>query len=188
MRHIKRENCLISYQVAQGSKIRLSAILIAIGLFWMIGWFVTNRGLLCLDGGVVWLIWVVSFGWLAEQLSLDVVRQATFLPDTVLVDAVKRSHLVEYKFHMRLYTGIIFDRNIHLVVAVGTNLTVATDIEHGIQITEGEIVALRITLEVDLIVTDIDLDAGIIQTHIIPDEPAVDQYQLIRLHRQVVDV
>ena len=114
-------------------------------------------------------------------MSPDVARQATFFLDTVLVDTGASSHPLEYTFHVRLYTGFTFDPDIHLVEAVGTNFTLATDIERGIQITEGEFVPLRITSKIDLVIADIDLDAYIIQTQIIPDEPAINRHQLVKV-------
>ena len=124
---------------------------------------------------------------LTEQQLRGVTLQYPFFPDTVPVDAGRRSYFVEYAIHVRIYAGIIFDCDIDLVAAVGSNFPVTTDIEHGIQIAESEFVAFRVALKVDLIVTDIDLEAPFIQTHTIPDETAVDRHQLIRLHRQVVD-
>ena len=47
---------------------------------------------------------------------------------------------------------------------------------------------MRVTVEIDLVIADIELDAVVVETEIAPDKAAANGKQLVLQHRQIVDL
>jgi hypothetical protein len=112
---------------------------------------------------------------------------AAGLFDAVVVVADVACEQIEHVFHLWVDRRLRTDLDVDAVLTVGPDIALAVDLEIGIQITELEVVFLRVAAEFNLVVAEIKRAALGGHTEIAPGQRSVGRGGYARDNRHLLD-